>query len=185
MFSSYVENPTNIRFEGEDADERILLLLRAHPITNLSWILSAGTLALFPFFVPSIFLLLEINLSLIPQIYINALLIINYLLVLVIIFEGFLQWYFNVSILTNKRIVDVDFISLLRKNIDLAPLSQIQEANSSSGGLLPMIFHYGDVFVQTAGARVAIDFHNVPEPHKVADRIMDEAHKITGVKNGS
>ena len=36
-----------------------------------------------------------------------------------------------------------------------------------------MIFHYGDVFIQTAGARVSIDFHSVPNPTTVADKIMD------------
>ncbi|HBQ50923.1 hypothetical protein A3B42_03835 [Candidatus Daviesbacteria bacterium RIFCSPLOWO2_01_FULL_38_10] len=180
MFSSYIENPTNCRFEGQDPGEKILLLLRAHPITNLSWIIPVILLFSFPFFVPKIFSLLNIDLFIIPQTFQIVFLIINYLLVLIISFEGFLHWYFNVYIVTEKNIVDVDFHSLLFKNIDVAPLRNIEDTSSSMGGILNSVFHYGNVFIQTAGATKNIDFHSVPRPHFVADFILDEAHKIYG-----
>ncbi|OGE18684.1 hypothetical protein A3J19_02725 [Candidatus Daviesbacteria bacterium RIFCSPLOWO2_02_FULL_41_8] len=180
MFSSYTKFPTNCRFEGQDADEKILLLLRAHPITNLSWIIAAVLLFLGPFFVPIFAGLLNFNFSIIPQTFAIVFLIINYLLVLIIVFEGFLHWYFNVYIVTEKNIVDIDFHSLLFKNIDVAPLRNIEDTSSSMGGILNSIFHYGNVFIQTAGATKNIDFHSVPRPHHVADFILDEAHKIYG-----
>ena len=76
--------------------------------------------------------------------------------------------------------MDVDFHSLLFKNIDVAPLRNIEDTSSSMGGILNAIFHYGDVFIQTAGNSRNIDFHSVPRPHQVADFILDEAHKIYG-----
>ncbi len=180
MFNAYIENPTNCRFEGQDADEKILLLLSAHPITNLKWIIPAILLFLAPFFIPSILSLLNISAVSIPLSYGIVFLIINYLLVLTITFEGFLHWYFNVYIVTDKNIVDIDFHSLLFKNIDVAPLRNIEDASSSMGGILNSIFHYGHVFIQTAGATRNIDLHDVPRPHHVADFILDEAHKIHG-----
>ena len=180
MLSSYLENPINCFFEGQDHDENILLLLRAHPVTNLSWIIPSLLLFLLPYFWPFIVEMLNIQFPPIPQNLVNVLILVNYLIVLVVTFEGFLHWYFNVYILTNKKIVDIDFHSLMFKNVDLAPLSQIQEANSQMAGLLGIIFHYGDVFIQTAGAKVAIDFHQVPNPHKVADKIMDEVLRVGG-----
>ncbi len=177
MFSSYIENPQNCHFEGQDSDEEIILLLRAHPITNLSWIIPAFLISLTPFFLPKLLQTVSTALPAIPAQFIWSLIIINYLVVLIIIFEGFLFWYFNVHILTSKRVVDFDFHSLLYKNVDLAPLNNIQEANSHIKGILGVIFHFGDVFIQTAGARVAIDFYNVPHPHQVADLIMDQVHK--------
>ena len=107
-----------------------------------------------------------------------ALVIIDYLLILVIIFEGFLNWYFNVYIVTTKNIVDIDFHSLLYNNIDLTPLSNVEDANSSQGGIFKSLFNFGDVFVRSAGAAPLIDFHSVPNPHRVADFIIDEAHKV-------
>ncbi len=83
MLSSYVENPTDCRFEGQDADEKILLLLRAHPITNLPWIFMAIIFFLLPFglpFITTALLLIGINISVIPDTIMTSFLIINYLL---------------------------------------------------------------------------------------------------------
>ncbi|MBI2600518.1 PH domain-containing protein [Candidatus Daviesbacteria bacterium] len=173
---SYLENPHNISFEGQDNDEKILLVLRAHPITNLGWIFFAILVFSVPFLVPQLIVLTGITLPNIAEEILLGFLIINYLLVLVIVFEGFLYWYFNVSILTNKRIIDIDFESLLYKKVDLAPLSNVEEANSHVKGIIGTVFNFGDVLIQTAGASVGIDLKNVPDPHKVADRVMDEAH---------
>lgn len=178
MFSSYVEHPQNCAYEGQDSDEDIILLLRAHPVTNLSWIIPALLLFFLPVFIPFIVSTIGLNLfSDLPQSYLNAFLIVNYLLVLVIIFEGFLSWYFNVDIVTDRRIIDVDFHSILFKNIDVTLLSNVQEASSSTGGILGIIFNFGTVIVQTAGAKVAIDMHNVPNHNLVADKILDLVHK--------
>lgn len=180
MLSSYIERPTNYRFEGQDPDEKILLLLRAHPITNISWIVIAVFVFAVPFIVQKAAPLFSFSLALVPQSFILILLIINYLLVLAVTFEGFLSWYFNVYIVTDKNIVDVDFHSILFKNIDVAPLRNIEDTSSSMGGLLNSIFHYGNVTIQTAGATKNIDFQSVSRPHQVADFILDEAHKIYG-----
>lgn len=180
MFSAYIEHPDNYRFEGQDPEEKILLLLRAHPITNLNWIIGAILLFIVPFFVPKVLQLLNFDLSGVSIVLMILFLIINYLLVLIVIFEGFLHWYFNVYIVTDKNIVDVDFHSLLFKNIDVAPLRNIEDTSSSMGGILNSVFHFGNVFIQTAGASRNIDFHNVPRPHHVSDFILDEAHKLYG-----
>ena len=178
MFPSYVENPKHCRFDGQDPDEKILLLLRAHPVTNLAWIIPALLLFAAPFFIPEALLLLNLDISSIPQTFEIVFLIINYLLVLTIAFEGFLYWYFNVYLVTDKNIVDVDFHSILFKNIDVAPLRNIEDTSSSMGGLLNSIFNYGNVYIQTAGAAASIDLTSVPRPHHVADFILDEAHKL-------
>lgn len=179
MVSDYIENPKDCRFEGQDPDEVILLLLRPHPITNLGWILTSLSLIFLPMIVSFVLMLLKIDTSFVPPMFIVTFLIINYLLVLLIVFEGFLYWYFNVYIITDKNIVDVDFHSILFKNIDVAPLSNVEDVSSSMGGLTQSVFHYGNVFVQTAGATKNIDLINVPLPHKVADFILDETHKKT------
>ena len=118
MFPAYVENPTNCRFEGQDNDENIILLLRAHPITNLPWIIFAIILFFIPFLIPRIISSLGLPFQL-PSSIITPLIIIDYLLVVAIIFEGYLNWYFNVNIITDKRIVDIDFHSILLKMLIL------------------------------------------------------------------
>lgn len=180
MFPAYVLNPKNLKFIGQDEDEEILLLLRAHPITNLKWIIPAILIFFVPFLFPDFLLILNIDLTILPQFYLLALVVINYLAVLVIIFEGFLGWYFNVYIVTTKNIVDIDFHSLLFNNIDLTPVKNVEDANSNQGGLLGAIFNYGNVFVRSAGDEALTDFIDVPNPHRVADFIIDLVHKAQG-----
>lgn len=176
MFPSFVLNPTHIHFEGQDPDENIILLLRSHPIMNLVWFFQALLVFIIPFLVPPLLHYLQLDfLSRIPAIYISAFIIIDTLLVLIIVFEGFLHWYFNVYIVTTKRIMDVEFSSVLAKNIDLAPLTDVQEANSKLGGIIRGLFNFGDVTIATAAARIQIDFRNIPQPDRVADFIMDQA----------
>lgn len=174
--SAFLKNPTNYHFEGQDEDEKILLLVRAHVVTNLPWILWAIFLSQIPFLLPKVIVLSGLyDLLTIPDNFRFALSVINILLVLIIVFEGFLNWYFNVYIVTNKRIIDISFDSLLRKNIDMAPLENIEEADSTTAGLLGTIFNFGNVAVQTAGANIAIDMQKVPNPSVVADFILDES----------
>lgn len=178
MFPAYLENPINCRFEGQDPTEKILLLLRAHPVTNIPWIFFATIFFLIPFFVPKITSsFLGFNLNLIPDVYLTAFLIIDYLLVLVIAFEGFLYWYFNVTLITNEKIIDIDFEPILYKGVDLAPLPKIEETDSTTAGIFGTFFNFGHVSVQTAGAKVAIEMKNVPKPALVADLILDLAKR--------
>ena len=79
----------------------------------------------------------------------------------------------------------MDFHSALYKNVDFAPLNQIQEVSGSMAGIFGIIFHYGDVLVQTAGARVSLDFYKVPNPNRVADIILDQVEKIQEGNNGN
>lgn len=173
MFPAYVERPTNCRFEGQDPDEKILLLLRAHPITNISWIVTAIFVFFVPFLVPLLAPFLGFDLSVFPQSFFLVFSVINYLLVLVIVFEGFLGWFYNATIVTNEKIIDIDFSYLLFKAVDLAPLSKIEEADSVTGGIIGTIFNFGTVTVQTAGATIAIEMTNIPKPAQVADMVLD------------
>ena len=180
MFPAFVKDPQNCSFEGQDPQEKILLLLRAHPITNLKWIIPVLLLFFFPFFFSTILNFFSIDPAIIPESFGLIIILFNFLLVLIIFFEGFLYWYFNVYIITSKNIIDVDFHSILYKNIDIAPLRNIEDVSSSMSGILNSFFNYGNVFVQTAGTSRNIDFISVPRPDNVADFILDEVHTIHG-----
>ena len=177
MFPAYIVRPENCQFEGQDPNEKILLLLRAHPITNVPWIFLALILSIFPFFLPKLLPFTGLNLNLIPVAFQLMFVIMNYLLVTIIAFEGFLNWYFNVTLITDGKIVDIDFAHLLYKAVNLAPLPKIEETDSVTAGILGTIFNFGNVKVQTAGENVAIEMKNVPFAASVADMILDLAGK--------
>ncbi|MDO8619550.1 MAG: hypothetical protein Q7R49_06460 [Candidatus Daviesbacteria bacterium] len=180
MFPAFIKNPQNCHYQGQDDDENILLLLRAHPITNLPWIILAILIFLTPFLVPNLIPFLGLDFSFLPSHFPVVMLIINYLLVLIIVFEGFLGWYFNVNLLTDKKMVDIDFHSVLSKSIDVALLRDVQESTSHLAGIVGMIFNFGDVFIKTAASTESIDLKDIPHPDIVSDIIMDTALKHRG-----
>jgi len=72
-----------------------------------------------------------------------------------------------VYIITDERIIDVDFNSLLFKNVAYAKIDNIEDITATTAGALGSIFDYGTVRIQTAGAISEFEFVSVPQPSKV------------------
>lgn len=174
MGLSLIKNPKNVKFYGEDDDEYIILLLRKHPITNFGPIIVGMLLFFLPFLLG--FGLSSVNFSLssilAPKI-IFMVLCFWYLFFVGFIFMRALNWYFNVYIVTNKKIVDVDFHRLLHRNISQASLRNIEDITNTMSGMFSILFNYGDVIIQTAGETREFDFLFVPNPSLVQDIIAD------------
>ncbi len=43
----------------------------------------------------------------------------------------------------------------------------MEDVTAKSGGFFASIFNFGNVFVQTAGTEVNLEFHNIPRPAEV------------------
>ena len=75
--------------------------------------------------------------------------------------------------MTNKRILDVDFYSILYREVSETRLTKVEDITSKTGGYFGSLFNYGNVFVQTAGSEVNIEFLNVPDPANAVKIIND------------
>lgn len=166
--AAYVSSPRNIRFENQEAKEEIVLLLRRHWVTNISWILLATLMILAPSFLRFFPLL-----TFLPARFQVMAVIIWYLLTIAFIFEQFLSWFFNVYIITDERIVDIDFYSLLYKEVSDCKIDRIQDVTYKMGGVARAVFNYGDVFIQTAAEKPQFEFLAVPKPDRVAAVLRD------------
>lgn len=156
-----------VRFETQRGDEELILLLRAHPITQIPWILGAVVVFLVPLFLSVIIGHLFTPKQLIFANFFWYSFLVSY------IFINILHYIFNVGIVTNFRVIDVDFHNVLYKEVNQTVLPKIEDITAKTGGFIKMLFHYGDVFVQTAGAEANIEFHGVPEPTEVASIINE------------
>lgn len=88
---------------------------------------------------------------------------------------GFLIWidyYFDVWVVTNERIVNIEQKGLFTRQISELRFSRVQDVMSSVDGLVPTILNFGDVTVQTAAEEERFVFRQVADPFKVKDRIM-------------
>lgn len=161
-FSSFCYRPAKTRFETQEREEQVVLLLRKHPITNLSWVLLTVLLvfaAMFFDYLPFF--------SSLPANYQLATYVLWHFLAAAIAIEGALTWFFNVNIITDERIVDVDFYTLIYREISDTQINKIQEVTHTMGGLLSIFFNYGNVKIQTAGAIPNFEFSQVPRPAHV------------------
>ena len=172
--------PDRVNFVNKDPEEKVILLLRRHPITNLSWILIAISMIIGPAFL-SAFPFFE----LLPTRFQFITIVIWYLVTMAFIFEEFLSWFFNVNIVTDERIIDVDFINLVYREITDANIDQIQDVTVVVGGAIRTFFHYGDVLIQTAAEIPQIKFEAIPNPDLVTKvlrelRVEEEKEKLEG-----
>jgi membrane protein YdbS with pleckstrin-like domain len=157
VFYSYCLDP-QVKFETQEEGEKVILLLRSHPFTQIGWIFKSILLFVFlfilNFFIKNLFDsggIFVINLFLLVF-------ILSYVLFNVI------NWYFNVGIITNKKIIDIDIDAILYKEINVAPLDKIQDITVKSGGYFEAIFDYGSIYSQTAGTNENVEFLDVPFP---------------------
>jgi len=113
------------------------------------------------------------SLNFIPSGYRLIITLAWYLLTFAFSLEKFLSWFFNVNIITDERIVDIDFPSILYKDISETKIDQIQDVSIKVGGFIRSLFNFGDVLIQTAGAVPEIHFSAVPNPEQVS-KILNE-----------
>lgn len=163
---SYCIRP-DVQFEAQAKDEVILLVLRAHPITFIPWIFNS---------IVFLIALIVLNFILPNFMVANQVIFINIFAIILIfsyIFFNFLSWFFNVGIITNQRIIDIDFDNVIYKEVTETSLNRIQDITSKSGGFFEAFFNYGNLFVQTAASEQNIEFLNIPNPADVVRIIED------------
>jgi hypothetical protein len=180
LFTQFVTFPKAIAFEQQEEGEEVVLFLRQHIIVNIPWVMlvivSLAVSTVFGFFPP--YAALPINYQAVVS-------LVWYLLTFGYALGSIMSWFFNIYILTDERVVDVDFINLLKKRISVTKVDTIQDITSTVSGAAGTIFHYGNVRIQTAAQRPEFEFANVPHPEKIASIIhelidQEEQEKIEG-----
>lgn len=169
---SYLDHP-DIKFETYEQGEKVVLLLRSHPFTQIGWILYSIFLFLFLLIMnPFISGFLKP-----PQLFMVN--IMSLVFIAAYVWFSFLNWYFNVGIVTNKRIIDIDFSGILYKEVTVARQDKIEDITIKSGGYFEAFFDYGVIFIQTAGMETNIEFHDVPRPSeavKIINNLLGKRH---------
>lgn len=185
FFPAIFQRPNKIRFDKQEEHEVIEFVLRQHSIVNVFWVSATILLLILPIIFLQLDLLLNFNFAI--QVPIKLLiggLIIYYLLLMAYAFEQFLSWYFNVYIVTNMHIVDINFYSLLSKEVVEISLDDIEVISHNVDGVLGSLFHFGDVHIETAAEQKRILFAKVPRPDLVTDKVQDLQRVRHSMKGG-
>lgn len=172
FYSSLGINPDGVEFENQEPNEEVILLVRRDLITNVPWIVTALILILVPpiIFIASDLFLPFFRISASTQL---AMLLFYYLVVAGFILVEFTIWYFNIGLVTNKRIIDLDVSGILFKHIAETRLELIEDVSYSQVGSIRSVFNYGDILIQTAARFANFEFDRSPEPAKIVRIIAD------------
>jgi len=175
IFSAFEEKPTDIHFASQEKDENIIFVMRRDFITNIPWIFFGLIFAIAPFIYMSYVVRNGSIAYFLPSGLEQIFLLVWILISFAYIIESFLKWYYNIYIVTDQRVIDVDFNPLFYKKISETTYDRIEDSSFTINGLFATIFNYGDVFIQTAGGDREFDFLQVPNPSVVQDKISDLA----------
>lgn len=167
----YAVSPDGVRFETQEDEEEVLLFLRQHIIVLFPSVLLVVVLTIAPLVIlPFLFRFLTLPVVIPPRYFVVGT-TFWYVVTFGVAIMSFLRWYYNIYIVTEKRIVDIDFLHLLYKEFSEARLEKVQDLSFKSGGIFAAFFDYGDVYVETAGETPNIEFLAVPKPTKVVEAI--------------
>ncbi len=86
-------------------------------------------------------------------------------------FVSFANYYLDCWIVTNERTIHTELRSLFSRIISSVPHSKIQDITIDIKGILPTIFKYGDLQIQTAGKFHEFIFKQIPNPYETKEII--------------
>lgn len=158
-----------------EKDENIVIEVRKHPFVFIVHTLVSLFFALAPL-LAFILIRFATDFTITPKNY--WLLLCGYgLWVLVMWVIYFIQWtdyYLDVWYITDKKIYDVLQKGFFHRQISVLRFDAIQDVTVEIKGVIPTLFDFGTIHVQTAG-ETSVDFTltDARSPHKIKTVISD------------
>lgn len=176
-------------FIHQKSYEHIVHRVRRHPITIIPAFVVFFILLTIPFALHWLSMTLFPTFLDGPIVFPLAVLLagVYYLSVILFFYSYFLDFYLDLLVVTNDRLIDIEQIGVFARSVSEVDLYQIQDITSEVKGIFASLFNYGNLFIQTAGATEKFNIHNVPNPEQLRREILDLAeedrkyhHKATG-----
>ena len=172
-------------FPGQSPEEQVALFIRRH------W------MAFFPWMVvmPLVFLIVVSGLALLwnqvaqvtsltnPDLPHASLIILASILLLLLVFimlRAWMSYYLDVTIVTERRLVNIEQEGIFQRRIAEQSLLRIQDVSASQSGFFNHFLNYGNLNIETAGEQPNFELHNIPRPNDVAKTILDLHDRLVG-----
>jgi len=164
--------------DHQQGDDEIEIFARPYIIAYIPEILFIIVLFLSP---ALLFLILQITLKNSPQLFIENRAYINmfilgasgfYLSVGFFALAEWINYYYDVLIVTRSLLIDIKQRTIFFREISQFHLKNIEDVRSQIKGILPTLFAYGNIIVQTAGAQENRLIEDIQNPQKVSSKII-------------
>lgn len=94
------------------------------------------------------------------------------------------NYYLDIIIVTDKRVIDIDQLGLFARDIATVPIANVEDIKIEVLGILASLFGFGNLYIQTAGGSKEIQVKGVRHPQHAKDTIM-AAHQADKEKHGN
>lgn len=173
-------------FPGKQSDEKILCWVHRHWLFLLPDILIGSLLTIIPIGLIIGANALGADLSTYPTR--PAIVIIGSVYYLGLVTWFFIRWidfYLDLAIVTDQKVVDIDQFGLFRRNVAELKHDVVQDVTTNKAGILQTFFDFGDVVIQTAGEQENFTFRTIPHPDEVARKITEVGHDKEAEEKGA
>ena len=185
LLSAYSLHPKGITFANQEPDEVVILFIRRHFITNVPWIVATFFLFLFPPILVALAQIFNIFPFSLPVGLTSIVIAFYYLISFSYAFGKFVSWFYNIGVVTQKRIIDLDSSNILSHHTATANFGEIVDVKFIQRGFFQSFFDYGDIHIQTEAIRANFEFTATPKPTVVTDIISDLRVAQKGGHNGN
>ena len=158
-------------------NEKILLTIRRHWFVFLGEVAALIFATFLPFVIPFFSnLIYDWGTAYLAETQITSIIIFFsaawLMLLWITFFVIFTNYYLDVLIVTNQRVIDIEQIGLFARDIATAPLGSIQDVKIEILGVIATAFNFGNLHLQTAGGDKEIVIHGIKNPEYVKKLIM-------------
>lgn len=163
----------NFYIPNKKPGEKIILLVRRHIFILLIKLFFWIFLTLVPPLLYLMFRETESHLSA-QEFFIPFLIVFLgafYLTLWLFMLHTFIDYYLDVWIVTNERILNIEQKQLFHRVISEHDLSKIQDVTAETSGMFATFLNYGEVHIQTAGEMQRFVFQQVPNPLAIKRKI--------------
>jgi membrane protein YdbS with pleckstrin-like domain len=162
-------------------DEQVLIKLRKH------WfILFQETIGTVLVGVCALFLaVFALNLGVLPESVVSAeAVVLLGALWLLLIWLGlaviWTNYYLDVWIVTDRRIVNIEQVGLFNRRIVTWRMERVQDVTTEIGSFIQTMFNFGSIQVETAGPTAEIAMiRGIPDPERVKQTILNQVDMYT------
>lgn len=164
-------------------DEKLIMLIRKHKIYYLKH--SLVLIFLFSLPIAIYFALNSFFEELFNSEIITIYIIISATCYLTILFFSLLSWmnyYLDVWLITNERIIEYEQKSPFHRETSELMLESIEDVSARVEGIFPSLIKSGNIYVQTAGQAERFIFTDAPNAEEIKETIIRLTHQSTHQK---
>jgi uncharacterized membrane protein YdbT with pleckstrin-like domain len=168
-------------------NERILALFRKHWFVIFFEFLGLGLLAVGPLVLYILGRIFFFNILGSGAEIIFAFFYVLFLILLWVIgFNLWLDYYLDKLIVTNQRVIEIEQRGLFSREISSLNLENIQDVTIETHGIIQTFFKLGDIHIQTSGAQKKVSMpylaHSEYAKHMIMDLHTQTLNRIKSVR---